>query len=44
MGRYGRFRPLVAHAAYGSYYVVDGMPYPWADMHTLDFLPYYIGP
>jgi hypothetical protein len=44
VGHYGRFRPRVIYSAYGSFYLDDGRPYPWISNHSLDFMPYAVGP
>lgn len=41
--RFGRWRPRVAlapPAGDGSYYLINGKPYPWVSTHQLDFMPY----
>lgn len=38
--RYGRFRPLVIASPHGPYYLATGKPYPYALLHSLNWLPY----
>jgi hypothetical protein len=38
--RYGRFRPLVIGSPHGPYYLLTGKPYPYAFVHSLNWLPY----
>ncbi len=39
--RRGFFRPVVDYTAtYGGYYRYNGAPYPWANEHSLYFMPY----
>jgi hypothetical protein len=38
--RYGNFRPRVVYSPYGSYYLYNGAPYPWAPTRQMDFMPY----
>jgi hypothetical protein len=40
--RRGVFRPRVIYSPYGSYYLYNGEPYPWAPTHPLDFMPYVV--
>lgn len=37
--RFGRFRPVVIYSPYGSYYRATGLPFPWVETHTRDFVP-----
>jgi hypothetical protein len=38
--RQGYFRPRVIDAPFGAYYYLDGKPYPWLYVHTLNIMPY----
>ncbi len=38
--RYGRFRRLVIAAPQGAYYLLDGQPYLYAFLHSLNWMPY----
>ncbi len=38
--RYGRFRPLVIASPHGPYYLLTGKPYPYALLHSLNWMPY----
>jgi hypothetical protein len=38
----GHFRPRVIDAPYdmGGYYLYRGIPYPWVNTHTIQYMPY----
>lgn len=38
--RQGFFRPRVIYSPYGSYYLYNGKPFPWAIMHQREWMPY----
>jgi hypothetical protein len=40
--RRGGFRPRVVYSPYGPYVLYNGAPYPFAPMHSLDFMPYVV--
>jgi hypothetical protein len=41
--RTGHFRPRVIYAPYGAaYYLETGQPFPWAETHPLEWMPYVI--
>jgi hypothetical protein len=42
VGHQGFFRPRVVYSPYGSYYLYNGQPYPWAPVHGLDFMTYIV--
>lgn len=41
--RRGMFRPVVVYSPYGSYYRYNGQPFPWAETHQLEWMPYIMG-
>ncbi len=40
--RQGKFRPRVVYSPYGPYVLYNGVHYPFAPMHPLDFMPYVV--
>jgi len=41
--RTGHFRMRVIYAPYGvAYYLETGQPFPWAETHSLEWMPYVI--
>lgn len=40
--RRGRFRPLVIGSPHGPYYLSTGKPYPFALLHSMNWLPYVV--
>jgi hypothetical protein len=40
--RRGYFKPLVVYSPYGAYYRYNGHPFPWAQNHPLEWMPYIV--
>jgi hypothetical protein len=38
--RTGHWRPRVIYSPSGAYYRYNGQPFPWAEVHGLEFMPY----
>jgi hypothetical protein len=36
----GHWRPRVIYSPSGAYYRYNGQPFPWAEVHGLEFMPY----
>jgi hypothetical protein len=40
VNRQGLFRPLVVYTPFGAYYRYNGQPFPWAETHQREWMPY----
>jgi hypothetical protein len=40
VNRQGEWRFRVFDTPYGAYYLWHGVPYPWVNVHTLEYMPY----
>lgn len=41
--RYSQWRPVVIMGPYGSYYLYNGQPYPWASLNNRYIIPTVVG-